>query len=147
MLSATPLELLGAAAALCCAVAVGTVCHELSHAIALRAAGVPCEIEFLPDRGDAPLRAGLPGAGATVTPTHLPDDVSPDHLRIAALTPLFLAAPFALVLAGAAPDPFAVGSLPLEAAAVGWLACALPSPQDFSLVWYPEAAIAEYVGA
>jgi hypothetical protein len=35
---------------------------------------------------------------------------------------------------------FATGSLAAQLALVGWLACAIPSPQDFSVVWYAHRA-------
>jgi hypothetical protein len=59
------------------------------------------------------------------------------------MMPLVLAVPLPLVALGVLPDPFASGS-PYEAAvALGRLACALPSPQDFSLLWHAERAIEE----
>jgi len=61
---------------------------------------------------------------------------APRRLRAASLAPLALATPLAAVLVGAVPDPFAGGSLYLQLVVVGWLACSLPSPQDFSLVWH-----------
>lgn len=137
-------ELVLAGAALVAAVVVGTTLHELSHALALAASGVPCQITVRPDRDESGLLgASLPGAWATVTPTAVPSGFSPWQLRTAAMMPFCLAAPFALVLVGVVPNPFVSGGLPLQLAAVGWLGCALPSPQDFSLLWYPERAIAD----
>jgi len=123
---------------------VGTVTHELSHAVALRAFGVPVEISWLPERDRTGLlRAGLAGGWAAVRPRVVPRDLQPWRLRVAAMMPLLLAAPLALVGLGVLTDPFA-GDTPYRAAvAVGWLACALPSPQDFSVLWYAEAAIEE----
>ncbi|WP_121822413.1 hypothetical protein [Halostella salina] len=136
------LELVVAVAALCLAVGVGTVAHEFAHAAVLSLGGVPCEVNWLPERGGATLlRAGALGTWAAVTPRRLPDDTSPWLLRVAALAPLTLAAPGALVLAGTLPDPTAAGEPAVVAATLGWFACALPSPRDFSLVWYAERAI------
>jgi len=137
------LDLAVAAAALCLAVGVGTVAHECCHAAVLSLGGVPYEVDWLPERDGATLlRAGALGTWAAVTPRRLPDDTSPWLLRVAAFAPLALAAPGALVLAGALPDPTAAGEPAVVGATLGWLACALPSPRDFSLVWYAEEAIA-----
>jgi hypothetical protein len=54
--------------------------------------------------------------------------------------PLTLALAFVLVPFGVVPDPFATGGLAAQLAVVGWLACAIPSPQDFSVVWYAHRA-------
>lgn len=137
-------EALWTIAALVVAVGVGTTAHELSHVLALSASGVPCRVTIRPDReqsGD--LGANLPGAWATVTPTAIPRDFAPWRLRTAAMMPLCLAAPFALAVAGVVPDPFVTDNVPLQAAAIGWLGCALPSPRDFSLLWYPRQALAD----
>lgn len=145
MSSATPVELVGAVVVLAGTVVAGTVAHELSHALALRAFDVPFAVEFFPDRDDAGLpRADVGGTWATVTPTAVPAEFAPWRLRTAAMMPLLLATPFALVAAGVLPDPFAAADPYPKTAALGWLACALPSPQDFSLLWYPRRAIAEY---
>jgi hypothetical protein len=138
------LHLLGAALTLFVTLGVGTVAHEYAHAAVLSLAGIPYETEWLPDReGNDYLRTGAFGTWASVTPRDLPNDTSPWLLRASALMPLTLATPFALVAVGVLPDPAAVGDPYLVTAAVAWFACALPSPQDFSLVWYAERAIAE----
>lgn len=141
----TPVELVGAFAVLVGTVVAGMVAHELSHALALRAFGVPYDLEFLPERDDAGLlRTGVRGTWATVTPTAVPAELSAWRLRTAAVMPLCLAVPFAPVAVGTVPDPIAAGDPYLAAATIGWFACALPSPQDFSLLWHPKRAIAEY---
>lgn len=123
--------------------AVGVVAHELSHLVALRLAGISCTVEVLPGRSDGrQFSAGVGSPLARVRPTRLPADVSPWALRWAALTPLGLAVPLALVLVGVLPDPFASGTLVGELALVVWVGCSIPSPQDFSVAWYPERAIA-----
>ena len=137
----TPIELLTAVTALLVALVAGTVAHELAHAAVLRAVSVPCELTLLPD-DEGVLAAGLNGRIAAVTPCRIPESVAPGHLRAAALAPLALLSPFALVQAGVLADPFATGNVALQLAVVGWFACALPSPQDFSLVWHPGEALA-----
>lgn len=140
-----PIELVGAGAVLLVAVAAGTVAHELSHAVVLTAFRVPYRIEWLPAREEAGLlRAGISGGWASVTPRSIPSGLAPWRLRLAALAPLALASPFALVLAGVAPDPFATGAVHLQAATIGWLACAIPSPADFSICSRARRAIAEH---
>jgi len=133
--------LIGAALILCLTVAAGTVAHELSHALALRVFGVPYRIEWSPGTERGLLGGWVRGRWASVTPRGPPTAPSPWQLRIAALMPLALAFPPALALAGPVGNPFAAGNLPLQAATIGWLACALPSPQDFSLVWYADRAL------
>lgn len=139
------IDVVGAGLVLVASVGAGTVAHELSHACALRAFGIPYEIEWFPAREDAgPLGSGVSGRLATVTPRAAPRDLSPWSLRTAAMMPLVLAAPLALAFAGTGPAPSPAGNAYLTAATIGWLACALPSPQDFSLFWYAERAIAEH---
>ncbi|MFB6140506.1 MAG: hypothetical protein ABEJ26_08740 [Halosimplex sp.] len=137
----TPIETLAAAAVLALSVSVGLVAHEFAHAAALRAAAVPYEIDWFPDAdaNGGVLRAGLRGRWATVRPR--PDAATPRwSLRASAMMPLAMAAPLALVAAGAVTDPFATDGL-VRFAVVGWLACALPSPQDFSVLWYADRAV------
>ncbi|PSQ02993.1 hypothetical protein BRC95_09985 [Halobacteriales archaeon QS_5_68_33] len=141
MPSVSAVELAAAGVALLAALAAGMTAHELAHALAYRLLSVPCTITFLPDRTDPPAAGGL-GRLATVRPTGRLDRLSPWRLRVAAVAPLCLVAPFVLVPLGAAADPFALGNPAVAAAAVGWAACSLPSPQDFALVWYPERALA-----
>ena len=146
-LQATVSELLIAGGALVTSLVLGTVAHELAHAVVLRTLGVPFDVEWLPRRGETgTTAAAFFGRWATVTPRRLPVDLPPRGLRVAALAPLVLATPMALVLLGVLPDPTSTGNLPLVAATIAWFACALPSPQDFSLVWHAEAAIAEHSG-
>lgn len=144
-LPATLTDLLLAGGALLATLVVGVLAHELSHALVLRWLGVPFEVEWLPDRGGPdPVQAGTFGRWASVTPRSLPPDLSPWGLRVSALAPLALAAPMALILLGVLPDPVQVGNLPLIAATLAWFGCALPSPQDFSLFFHAEEAIAEH---
>lgn len=135
-------EVVGVVLVALATVAVGTVAHELSHAVGLRALGVPYDVEWLP----ATDRSGLSGVVlyaslARVTPRAIPPGVSPLGLRLAAVAPLALATPAALVLLGVLPDPVASGDVLLAAAAVAWLGCALPSPQDFSVFWHADQVV------
>jgi MFS family permease len=140
-----PIEILAAAPLLVAAVAAGTVAHELLHAAALRAFGVPYRIEWLPGRdGAGLLEASLYVKWAAVTPTAFPDDMSAWRLRVAALAPVALATPFVLIAAGPLPDPFATGAVLAQVLAIAVMACAIPSPQDFSLFWHAERALAEH---
>lgn len=137
----TPFELFGAGLALAAVVAVGTIVHELSHAFVLHAIGVSYDVEWLPGADDAGLvRASITGGWATVRLRGVPDDLAPWKLRLAALVPLVLATPFLLTLIGVLPDLSRAGNPAVSAAAIGWLACALPSPQDFSLFWHADRA-------
>lgn len=125
---------------------MGTITHELAHAAALRASGVPFDISWLPGRERTGLlRASIAGGWAVVTPRDLPRDLPPWRLRVAAMMPLLLAAPLALTALGVIPSPFASGNPYAVAVAIGWLACAIPSPQDFSLLWHAERAIEENI--
>ncbi|WP_415382227.1 hypothetical protein [Halosimplex sp. TS25] len=135
----TPIEILAALAALAVAVSVGLVAHELAHAAVLRAAGVPHVIDWFPGKEGGLLQAGLRGEWAAVRPR--PGAETPAWLlRVSAMMPLALVAPFALVPAGVVADPFA-GEGIARFAVLGWMACALPSPQDFSVLWYAGRAV------
>lgn len=137
----SPIQLLAAVTALLLSVAVGLLVHELAHAAALRASGVPCDVEWFPGSGGL-LGGGVAGRWATVTPRAVPEGLAPWRLRVASMMPLVLALPFVAVLAGVVPDPLATAGLPLKLALVGWLACSLPSPQDFSVLFHAERALA-----
>jgi hypothetical protein len=139
----SPTELLIAGCVLLGTVAIGTVIHELSHAVALRAFGVSYAITWLPGEKSG-FHNGWPfGALASVTPRPTDRDRSPFALRTAAVMPLLMTIPVVLALLGILPDPVASGNATWTAVVVGWLACALPSPRDFSLVWHAEKAVEE----
>ncbi|WP_436910338.1 hypothetical protein [Halosimplex marinum] len=137
----TPIETAAAVAVLALAVSLGLVAHELAHAAVLRAAGVAYRIDWFPGDDTGVLGAGLRGRWAAVRPRATAETPA-WVLRCSAVMPLALAAPLALVPFGFVPDPFA-GEGVARFAAVGWMACALPSPQDFSVLWYADAAVAE----
>lgn len=136
----TPVDIATAGTALLLALAAGLLAHELAHATALRALGVPCDVAWFPDE-DGLLGGGLLGRWAAVTPRVDAGRVAPWRLRVASMTPLALALPLVAVAAGAAPDPLAAGHPAPRLAVVGWLACALPSPQDFSVLFYAGRAL------
>ncbi len=125
------------------AVCLGTVAHELLHATCLRAAGVPVVIHWGGRGGDSDL-GDVTGALAAVEPVRIPAGLAPWRLRVAALSPLILATPLAAIGLGVVPDPFAGGNLVVQLAIVGWLACALPSPQDFSQAMYARQVVADH---
>ncbi|ELY57463.1 hypothetical protein [Natronolimnohabitans innermongolicus] len=125
-------DLLVAAPALAVAVVGGLIAHELAHAQVLRLFGIDHTISYFPRRTDA--EGGLLSSPplAVVQP-HPTGRESPHALRAAALAPLLLAVPvFVTGLSGTVPADSPI----LLAIAVGWLACAIPSPQDFSVVFY-----------
>lgn len=144
MVSLSPLPAVGF---FCFVAAIGVVAHELSHAIALRAAGVPCRVEVLPTRDGGGFRSSALGPLARVSPTSVPENLQVWRLRVAAMMPLCLVVPVVLIAAGVLPVPSAMDSLALELAAIAWIGCSLPSPQDFSLLWYPERAMAVHRGS
>lgn len=138
-----PLVLLGAVVVLFVTLCLGTIVHEHAHALALRAFDIDYRIDWLGGQdGIGRLRAGVLGTWASVTP-RLSEDTSVIGLRLAALMPLTLTLPFAPVALGIVPDPISTGNPYAIAATGAWLACALPSPQDFSTVWYAHRLVDE----
>ncbi|WP_226006784.1 hypothetical protein [Natrinema salinisoli] len=121
-----------AGCALVLAVAVGLVAHEWTHAIVLRFARVEYSVSYFPGRSDGVIALLLTRPWAAVSPR--PTGNEPAWvLRLAALAPLSLAVPvFGLGVAGHVTTETPV----VAAAAIGWLACALPSPQDFSVAFH-----------
>ncbi|MDQ2052490.1 hypothetical protein RBH26_18665 [Natronolimnohabitans sp. A-GB9] len=125
-------ELVVAGLALALAVAAGLVVHELAHALVLRLFGIDYTLSYLPGRTDGVGGFVTSGPLAVVHP-HPTGRDSAHALRVAALAPLSLAAPvFAFGIGGSVPADSPI----VLALAVGWLACAIPSPQDFSVVFY-----------
>lgn len=125
-------DVVAAGPVLALAVVVGLAAHEWTHALVLRLAGIDHTISYLPGRTDGVigLLTCCPWAVVEPRPTGREPAV---HLRAAALAPILLAVPvFAAGFGGAIP----VDSPIAMAVAIGWLACAVPSPQDFSVVFY-----------
>ncbi|QLD90986.1 hypothetical protein HWV07_18810 [Natronomonas salina] len=139
----SPTTLILAGLVLLLTVGIGTVVHELLHAAVLRASGVDYELQWLHGEATGRLGAGVFGTWASVELRAVPADLAPWRLRAASLAPLLLATPLVAVAAGVVPDPFAGDAVVLQLAVVGWLACSLPSPQDFSMVWHAETVLSE----
>lgn len=121
-----------AGCALALAVAIGLVAHEWAHATVLRLARVEYSVSYLPGRPDGLVALVTTRPWAAVYPR--PTGTEPPWaLRLAALAPALLAIPaFGLAFAG-----YVTSDTPIVAAAtIGWLACALPSPQDFSVAFH-----------
>ena len=133
-------EALVVSSALVCGVSVGLVIHEASHGMVLRIAGVEYDVTFFPGRHDS-LLGRLASVPWAVVHPHPTGRESPWTLRIAALAPLLLTVPvLGLALVGFVPS----GEAPFRSALVlGWLACALPSPQDFSVSFYAHRLLAD----
>lgn len=124
--------------ALALGVSAGLLAHEWAHAAALHLSGVPYRVQLLPNRDGHPIRWLARTPWAVVHPA--PDAATPAlALQLGALAPLTLAIPpFALAAVGHAP----AASQPLTMAfTLGWLACAIPSPQDFSVAFYAHRAL------
>lgn len=127
------IELLLAGCLLGGTVAVGLLAHESAHATVLRLAGIEYTVSYSPGRDES--RRGHPWAVVRPSPT---GREPPWHLRIAALSPALLALPaFAVGVVG---GPWLDSPL-VTAVIVGWLACSIPSPQDFSVAFYAHRAL------
>ena len=114
------------------AVVAGLLTHEGTHALVLRMARIEYTVTVFPgrSRGVLGLLASCPWAAVHPRPT---GTESPWQLRLAALAPLTMVLPVLwAVTAGGVP----IESPLTTAIAIGWLACAIPSPQDFSVAFY-----------
>ncbi|TYL38716.1 hypothetical protein CV102_09360 [Natronococcus pandeyae] len=130
-------ELLITGGALAVIVVLGLIAHEWSHALVLRLAAIDYTISYAPDRRDGVLGLVRSCPWAVVQP-HPTGAEPPWILRIAALAPLVLAVPAILfVTIGSATTQSPV----VTAALIGWLACAIPSPQDFSVAFHAHTAL------
>lgn len=112
-------------------VGAGLLAHEGAHAAALQATGTAWTMTVAPRGSPEDRWFAIPLAVVHPQPT---ESTSAHALRLAALAPLVLALPpFALGSLGIAPtleQPLLLGGV------IGWLACAIPSPQDFSVAFY-----------
>lgn len=131
-------ELVGAGVILLSTVAVGLIAHELTHAVVLRTLGVPYDITWFPGSETSTLAGGLTGTWAAVTPRTIPARVPTWGIQLSAIAPLVLAAPLLPLVIGVVQPPFAVGNPYVAASIVAWLACSIPSPQDFSVFWHAD---------
>ena len=123
--------------------AVGICAHELLHVVPLSLADASYTVTLLPsdDASDEPtptagLRTGLSRSLVRVEVTHVPESTPEWLVRTAAILPVALALPFALVAAGVLPDPIAGGDHLAAAALIALTGCGLPSPADWSVVWH-----------
>lgn len=143
---AMPWSAVLAVGALLASLAVGVIVHEYLHLIVLRRAGVNCSLAFASGRDWRGFRALAAGHLASVELESVPETCSARRLRLAGVAPLAMVPVaggyVALVQSGLAADTL-VGSVVL----VGWLACALPSPADFAIVWQPEGTIRQLPGS
>lgn len=137
-----PLHWLTLAAVFLGTLAAGICVHELLHVTPLRFIDARYSITVLPS-DECPTRTAWPtlthaltGSLVRVEITHLPASTPEWVLRVAALLPLLLALPLALVAVGVVPDPLAAGDAFGTAALVAVSACGLPSPADWAVVWH-----------
>ncbi|MFC6732127.1 MULTISPECIES: hypothetical protein [unclassified Haladaptatus] len=140
----SPAELLGAVMVLVASGVLGILAHEFAHALALRAFGIAFRIDWLPDgREEGLLGMIFLGKLAAVTPTRFPHADAALRLRISSMMPLALLVPLATIPLGVVPGSLVADSLFAKVALIGWCACALPSPQDFSVLWYAPRVVAK----
>lgn len=131
------LEVVIAGCGLVLAVAVGLVAHEWTHALVLALARVEYTVSFAPGRTGGIVAALTSCPWAVVRPQ--PTGQEPPWIfRLAALAPLLLAVP---VLVGIDTGAVTRESPITTAVAIGWLACAIPSPQDFSVAFYAHSVL------
>lgn len=139
------MALVGGGMVLLLTVGVGIVAHELSHSAVLYLFGIEYDLAIGPEQVEtSQFATNISGAWAAVTPREIPPGTSVRAMRLSSVAPLVLAVPFLAVVAGIVPDPLQANSPLLTALTIGWLACAIPSPQDFSVFWHAEQAIAEH---
>lgn len=137
-------EVLGVVSLLLATIGIGTMVHELTHALILRILGVSYRTQWFP-RSKTISTLDVMGPLATVTPMQVRENQT-WGIRFAALAPLVLAAPLLGIAFGFLPDPFEAGNVYGISLTVAWAACTIPSPQDFSLFWYPEQILEEVGG-
>lgn len=118
-------------------VAVGLVLHEWLHALVLRLAGIEYDIVFAGEQTTGVLSGMLSHPWAVVHPQ--PTGEEPAwHLRLAAMSPVLLALPTLGVATGLVDVP---AQPAVTAILLASLACAIPSPQDFSVAFYAHSVL------
>ncbi|USZ67445.1 hypothetical protein NGM10_11985 [Halorussus salilacus] len=133
-----PLHLLVLGVVLLVTLAVGVFVHELLHVVPLSLVDATYTVTVLPSDDAGPTASGTLGHAVTgglvsVEVERVPSSAPVWVVRGAALAPLALALPLALVLAGVLPDPLATGDRAGTVALVALTACALPSPGDWAV--------------
>ena len=126
------MDLVVAGCILMVAVGAGLLAHEWAHALTLRLCRIEYTVSYFPgrDEGIAGTLRSCPWAVVEPRPSGTESAWS---LRVAALAPFALALPvFVLGVTG----PGLASHPPVLAAMIGWLACSIPSPQDFSVVFH-----------
>lgn len=132
-LTPTMLNVIAAGGVLLVTLLAGILAHESAHAAVLHAFGIRYDVSWHPNRRAIGTDLAIASPLATVTPRPVTPRRSQRVVRVAAIAPLALASPLSLVVLGVLPDPLASGDPYMAAVTVGWAACALPSPQDFSV--------------
>lgn len=131
------IDALVAVPALVLALTIGLVTHEYAHALVLHLAGVEYAVEYFPDRADGVVATLSSCRWAQVRPR--PTGREPAWVfRVAALMPLSLALPVLALGVGGH-----LSGTAATAATIGWLACAIPSPRDFSVAFYAHRVLEE----
>lgn len=137
------LALLAAGIVLVGAIAIGVIAHELTHALVLHSFGIPYEIQWFPASDQSnQYSSRLSGTWAVVTPSHIPDGVPIWGIQLSAVAPLLLTLPLLLIVFVEFPLAPPTDNPYFAAVTVAWLACSLPSPQDFSVFWHTDVAVA-----
>jgi len=137
-------RLLALGSALFVTLVVGVCVHELLHVVPLSFTDAEYTVSVLPNAGEdsapstgwAALQNLVTGSLVRVEVTRVPDATPDWLLRVAALLPILLALPLVLAVAGVVPDPIAAGDHVGTVALIALTGSGLPSPADWSVVWY-----------
>jgi hypothetical protein len=137
-------RLLTLGSALFVTLVVGICVHELLHVVPLSFTDAEYTVSVLPNaREDSAPSTGwtalqnlVTGSLVRVEVTRVPDATPDWLLRVAALLPTLLALPLVLAVAGVVPDPIAGGDPVSTVALIALTGSGLPSPADWSVVWY-----------
>ncbi|MFC7080355.1 hypothetical protein [Halorussus caseinilyticus] len=139
---APALDLFALGVVLLVTLVVGVCVHELLHVVPLRLADAEYTVTVLPSEdfasrtARATLQHAFSGGLVRVEVTRAPPSTPDWVLRVAALLPLALALPLALVAIGVLPNPVAANDDVATVALVALTGCGLPSPADWAVVWY-----------
>jgi len=131
----SPLHWLAVGGVLLGTLALGVCAHELLHLVPLWFTDAECVVQFLPASDGSTFQNALTGSLVRVEVTHVPEPTPEWLVRGAAVLPLVLALPLALVGVGVLPNPVAAGDHLGTVALLAVTGCGLPSPADWSVVW------------